>query len=78
MTEEDGMTTDEPVGAFAMRLSRLMRERGFNQSTLSRLLDLGRSQTVYRWVNAKSEPSYIMLRRLKSVLGCTYEELFEG
>lgn len=72
------MTQDEPVGAFAMRLSRLMRERGLNQSTLSQLLGLDRSQTVYRWANAKSEPSYIMLRRLKSVLGCTYEELFEG
>jgi len=72
------VTQDEPVGAFAMRLSRLMRERGLNQSTLSQLLGLDRSQTVYRWANAKSEPSYIMLRRLRAVLDCAYEELFEG
>lgn len=71
------MTTDEPVGSFGMRLHRLMSERGLSQGKLARMLGLSRSETVWRWVNARGEPSYIMLRRLHDALGCTYKELFE-
>lgn len=72
------MQADEPVGTFALRLCRLMDERGLSQNALARLLGMGRSETVWRWANAQSEPSYVMLRRLRTALGCTYDELFEG
>lgn len=68
---------DEPFGSFSLRLTNLMSERGLNQNELARMLGMDRSETVWRWVNARGEPSYIMLRRLHDALGCTYEELFE-
>lgn len=72
------MQVDEPVGTFALRLSRLMDERGLSQNALARLLGMDRSETVWRWANAQSEPSYVMLRRLRDALDCTYEDLFVG
>lgn len=55
-----------------------MDERGLSQNALARRLGMDRSETVWRWANAQSEPSYVMLRRLKDALGCTYEDLFVG
>lgn len=72
------MTAEEPVGSFGRRLSRLMRERGLSQIGLARLMGLSRSEAVHRWVHGETEPTYIMLRRLREALGCTYDELFEG
>lgn len=72
------MVADEQVGAFGLRLYRLLAERGMSQRALARELGMDNPETVWRWVNGKCEPTYIMLRRIKAALGCTYEELFEG
>lgn len=70
------MVADEHVGAFGLRLYRLLAERGMSQRALTRELGMDNPGTVWRWVNGKSEPTYIMLRRIKAALGCSYEELF--
>lgn len=77
-TVELGRKNAEQVGAFGLRLYRLLDERDMSQRALARELGIDNPGTVWRWVNGKCEPTYIMLRRLRAVLGCTYEELFEG
>lgn len=77
MAGSDVVVEDEPVGTFAKRLRRLMDERGLTQYSLTKRLGYDSDATVWRLVHAKSEPGYMLMRRLKKALDCEYKDLFE-
>ncbi len=69
------MVSDEPKGTFGRRLKRIMKERGITQKGLAAHMDVANPYSVWRWVKGEVEPSYVMLKRMKAVLGCTWDEL---
>ena len=65
---------DEPVGTFAKRLCALMKRYGMRQADVARGIE-STSELVRKWRMGISEPSYRMLKRLHTAVGCTWEEL---
>jgi len=49
---------------------------GMSQEKLALILGVGRT-TVVNWETNISSPNIIMLRKLKVVLNCTYDELLD-
>lgn len=67
-------TDDEWEREFHIRLKRLMYLRGINQSELAEQLNVSQSQ-LSRYISGKTSMSVYMLRKIASLLGCTFEGL---
>ncbi len=72
--EAEGMGKVESLGA---RLGRLMKAKGFNQTTLARRAGIDRTD-INRIVNDRREPRHDELAWLAQVLGVTIEDLLTG
>lgn len=51
-----------------------MLKRGLTQAELARRMGVGRT-CIHQWYWGLNEPSIESLKRLRSILGCTLEEL---
>lgn len=59
---------------FDQCLKQLMLERGLSQAELARRMGVSRT-CMHQWYWGLNEPSIEKLKRLRRVLGCTFEEL---
>lgn len=63
--------------SFSMNLRRLMLRRGITQAEIARRMGVNRS-CIHNWYWGIREPNIDSLKRLRRILGCTFDELIGG
>ena len=59
-------------------LHRRMEAAGISVRDLTRLLDVGYPQTVYRWIRGETLPSIDHFYRMARIFGCRVDDLIVG
>lgn len=69
----DGMTEENVKKEFSMKLRRIMRMRGVNQTMLSEMTGIPQPQ-ISRYLSAQNVPSFLVLEKMCRVLKCSMDE----
>lgn len=69
----DSMTDEDVKKEFSMKLRKIMRIRGVNQTMLSEMTGIPQPQ-ISRYLSAQNVPSFIVLEKMCRVLKCSMDE----